>query len=372
MYEYVSLPQTRNSCPWIAWKVPKCEIFNLMDSRYFFTIKPPWVGVFGTVIRNLKLFRFRHDFEVYSRNFELVHVEPALKKIYFGQPCAKVDLNPMPESTLDLASDFRVLLSPPFAWPVTASRSKPTSYLCSLLLSTHLIHSGSQKNDIFCTSINCTYNTVCPLWCKLCNYKYTQSDLPSAEAGKYRGRILGQNPAKSLTSFPPCYSQSTLQLCLRFLFLQITQPLTTSVKEKGGKPDRKPFPPFPMVGLRNPYRYLMSENSQDYAQKPQHDCTFMNSASVYATENSEVQERSSLHLNCFQWIIYLLCGFCCTQRKLATQLYMLDGNSPNPTLPSSPACISWCTNRAYNYNLSSSSWSLPPVRVLFDINEGCI
>ncbi len=32
--------------------------------------------------------------------------------------------------------------------------------------------------------------------------------------GVYRGRILGRNPDKSLKSFPPCYSQSPLQLCL--------------------------------------------------------------------------------------------------------------------------------------------------------------
>jgi hypothetical protein len=39
------------------------------------------------------------------------------------------------------------------------------------------------------------------------------------------------------------------------------------VKEKGGKPYRKPYPlPY---GLRNPYRMLKSESSQDYAQKPQ-------------------------------------------------------------------------------------------------------
>ncbi len=50
-----------------------------------------------------------------------------------------------------------------------------------------------------------------------------------------------------------------------------------TVEEKGGKPDRKPYPlPY---GLRNPYRNLKSENSQDYAQKPQQDCMFMNSAS---------------------------------------------------------------------------------------------
>jgi hypothetical protein len=62
------------------------------------------------------------------------------------------------------------------------------------------------------------------------------------------------------------------------------QPLTIStvqllytVKEKGGKPDRK-LNPLPF-GLRNPCRKLKSENSQDYAEKPQQNCTFMNSAS---------------------------------------------------------------------------------------------
>jgi hypothetical protein len=54
---------------------------------------------------------------------------------------------------------------------------------------------------------------------------------------------------------------------LRFYFFKLTQPLTVptvhllyTVKEKEGKPDRKPYPlPY---GLRNPYR-----NSQGYAQK---------------------------------------------------------------------------------------------------------
>jgi hypothetical protein len=49
-----------------------------MASRDFYTIKPQWD--FGTIVKNLKLFRFRHDFEVFSReNFELVHAEPAHK-----------------------------------------------------------------------------------------------------------------------------------------------------------------------------------------------------------------------------------------------------------------------------------------------------
>jgi hypothetical protein len=52
-----------------------------------------------------------------------------------------------------------------------------------------------------------------------------------------------------------------------------------TVNEKGGKPDRKSH--LLIYGLRTPYRDLMSENSQDYAQKPQRNCTFMNMATGY-------------------------------------------------------------------------------------------
>ncbi len=56
------------------------------------------------------------------------------------------------------------------------------------------------------------------------------------------------------------------------------QPLTASVNGNRGKLDRKPYRlPY---RLRNPYRNLESENSQDYVQKPQSNCTFMNSAAV--------------------------------------------------------------------------------------------
>ncbi len=62
---------------------------------------------------------------------------------------------------------------------------------------------------------------------------------------------------------------------LRFLILQIhatsydfcssvvlvLELPTYAVKEKGGKLDRKPYPLA--YGLRNPYRNLKSENSQD-------------------------------------------------------------------------------------------------------------
>ncbi len=58
------------------------------------------------------------------------------------------------------------------------------------------------------------------------------------------------------------------RFALRFYFFKLTQPFTVftvqllySVKEKGGKSDRKQYPlPY---GLRNPDRNLKSENSQD-------------------------------------------------------------------------------------------------------------
>jgi hypothetical protein len=76
-----------------------------------------------------------------------------------------------------------------------------------------------------------------------------------------RGQILGRNPDKSIKSFPPCYSKSLLQLCLEIsisseIQLQFHQSLLYTVKEKGGKSDRKSHPlPY---GLRHPYRNLKS------------------------------------------------------------------------------------------------------------------
>jgi hypothetical protein len=92
---------------------------------------------------------------------------------------------------------------------------------------------------------------------------------------------------KSLQSFPPCYSQSPLQLSLEISISSNSRSSTVQLlytaKEKGGKSDRKPYPlPY---GLRNPYRNLKYENSQDYAQKPQRNRMFMNSASDVAVEN---------------------------------------------------------------------------------------
>jgi hypothetical protein len=49
--------------------VPKCEIFDLLDSHDFYTTQPIWVGDFVTVIKNSKAFLFGYDFEVCSAKF---------------------------------------------------------------------------------------------------------------------------------------------------------------------------------------------------------------------------------------------------------------------------------------------------------------
>jgi hypothetical protein len=80
------------------------------------------------------------------------------------------------------------------------------------------------------------------------------------------------------------------------------------VKEKRGKPDRKPYPlPF---GLRNPYENLKSENSQDYAQKPQRNCTFMNSALGVNPGVFVYMQTFSLGLqtnpgSCHRWLTFI-------------------------------------------------------------------
>ncbi len=80
------------------------------------------------------------------------------------------------------------------------------------------------------------------------------------------GRILGRNWDKSLKNFHPCYSQSPL---LR----EITPP--PPPRNKNG---------LKLVWNVNiVYGYLKSENSQDYAQEPRRNCTFMNSASRHQT-----------------------------------------------------------------------------------------
>ncbi len=104
-----------------------------------------------------------------------------------------------------------------------------------------------------------------------------------------KGRILGRNPDKSHKSFPPCYSQSPLQstaLPWDIYFFKLTQLLTyfyisvtVHCQIERRKTERNPYPlPY---GLRNLYRNLKSADSRDLAQKPQRNCTSMNSASVH-------------------------------------------------------------------------------------------
>jgi hypothetical protein len=117
----------------------------------------------------------------------------------------------------------------------------------------------------------------------------SQHVLVAETAPDNNGWILGRHPDKSLSSFPPCYSQSLIALPWYFYFYKFTQPVTVSssivhllytVKEKGGKPYLPPY------GLWKPYRNLKSENSQDYAQELQQNFMFMNSARGFLRPNS--------------------------------------------------------------------------------------
>jgi hypothetical protein len=96
------------------------------------------------------------------------------------------------------------------------------------------------------------------------------------------GRILGRIQSEEFSSLLFIVTSSALPWDL--YFFKFMQPFKVSrvqllytVKEKGGKTYWKLYPlPY---GIRNPYRNLKSQNYQNYAQKPQRNCTFMNSAS---------------------------------------------------------------------------------------------
>ena len=119
-------------------------------------------------------------------------------------------------------------------------------------------------------------------------------------------------------SYTPCYSQASQQLCLEISFSSNSRNLLQflqCVKEKGGKPDRKPYPlPY---GLRNPYRNLKSENSQDYVEKPQRNLTFMNLASgryVYRVPLCTVILACGLVVITYYNVVELH-NFCCHKKK---------------------------------------------------------
>ncbi len=98
-------------------------------------------------------------------------------------------------------------------------------------------------------------------------------------------QFLDESHTKVLTFF----LLAIHNLALKFLYLQAHETsysfyssIIVHCKGERRKPDRKPDrKPYPLpYGSRNPYRNLKTENSQDYAQKPQRNCSFMNSATV--------------------------------------------------------------------------------------------
>jgi hypothetical protein len=123
------------------------------------------------------------------------------------------------------------------------------------------------------------------------NSQYSLSRMFAGEVANGASLLLGREPEfldaiqkKVLRVFLLANHSHLYSFAVRFLLLQTQATFYSfysvslyTVKDKGGKPDRKPYPlPY---GLRNPYRNLKSENSQDYARKPRRSCTFMNSAS---------------------------------------------------------------------------------------------
>ncbi len=116
---------------------------------------------------------------------------------------------------------------------------------------------------------------------------------------EYWGRLLRQNPdRKNSEEFSTLLFQSHL-----YSFALISQTHATSYSFFR-KPDRKPQPlPY---GWRNPCRNLMSENSQDYAQKPKRKCTFMNSASGRMTITAGAN-KAAFPSNRYTHNVYILC-----------------------------------------------------------------
>jgi hypothetical protein len=96
-------------------------------------------------------------------------------------------------------------------------------------------------------------------------------------------KFLDEIQTKVLIHFLLLFTVTATALLLETSFSSnshnLLQFLLYTTREKGGKPC--PMPPS-LWGLRNPYKNLNSENSQDYDQKPQRNCTFMNSASGVA------------------------------------------------------------------------------------------
>jgi hypothetical protein len=114
-------------------------------------------------------------------------------------------------------------------------------------------------------STNTTYPTL--LYDPFCNVTKRPRRLLESKTKlnwKSEAEFLDEIHTKVLRVFFLAIHSHLCSSSLRFLF-KLTQPLTVSVQVKGKNLDRKPYPlPY---GLRNPNK------SQDYAQKPQRNCS---------------------------------------------------------------------------------------------------
>ncbi len=93
------------------------------------------------------------------------------------------------------------------------------------------------------------------------------------------GRILGRNPDKKvLRVFLLAIHSHLYSFALNFHFSKLTQPLTVSVKEKGGKTERKTIPPFLWFkkSIQKPQIWELSRFCPETSIK---NGMFMNSAS---------------------------------------------------------------------------------------------
>ncbi len=100
--------------------------------------------------------------------------------------------------------------------------------------------------------------------------------------GYPEAEFLDESHTKVLRVFLLAVQSHLYSFALRFIFLQTHATsysfycaLVYTVKEKGGKPNRIPHSFSYCLGTS-----LRSLKSENYAQKPQRNCTFMNSPSA--------------------------------------------------------------------------------------------
>ncbi len=137
-------------------------------------------------------------------------------------------------------------------------------------MSVYLCRPHMFVTDNVALSINLLSLSVNRCWLQVCDH---DKAVPLCDIGL----CSGEGILLPTQSRPNSKSRQKSEEFFSLLFTVSTVLLLYTVIEKGGKPDRKPYP-LPN-GFRNPDRNFRSENFQDYAQKPQRNCRFMNLAS---------------------------------------------------------------------------------------------